>query len=385
MSRCFSQVVIVSFVACMPVSTPIYAQSCEQELARQDAALRQLDVDARREGVSFLVDDVRHAALGEVGKRLRGDPTADAAREIKARWDEYQAYVNQGKTFQTVAAQLSQCLQAGQSGCLAEIKESVRRHTEASRLADRIGEAVQKWIESLGNEAISRAAERVDRARNIMENFTNRAANTAIQSATQGINSCFRDFDRRVQQAQNTPAVDTRQPPSRGASAPKKGMSGAKVAALIGIPAAAAVVLGTYAQSVGDAAEANDGGSSGGSSSSQIRLVNTNATIQCAPVGGASLQSVCVGDIILDVANAFSAGSQVCIRTYPSALLDCKIKGSSSELAFRIDERIINLDFNGTVTGCRPVQTEIFVYNGSPNSAPATARVSANIPVTCRQ
>lgn len=384
MSRRFPlALAIVTILGSAPLSTPVYAQTCEQELARQDAALRQLDADARREGVDFLLDDVRHAALGAVSKRLRGDATADAAREIRARWDEYQAYVNQGKTFQTVAEQLSQCLRSPQGACLNEITQSVTRHIEASHLAARIGEAVQKWIQSLGDEAISRAVERVDRTRSILGNFTNRAAGTATQAATQGIESCFRDFDRRVQQAQNnsTP-VDPRQPPPGGAS-PKRGMSAGKAAALIGIPAAAAAGLGIYAKGVIDEATSGTEGAGGSASDpSQIRLVN-NPTIRCTRVGGASLQSLCTADIILDVGNVFSAGSQVCIRTDPGAFPACQVKSSSSQLAFRIEERIVNVDFNGNISDCRPIQTGIFVYNGLPTGVAATARVSANIPVTC--
>lgn len=376
MSRRVSLAVALgSILGSGPLSMPVYAQTCEQELARQDAALRQLDADARREGVDFLLDDVRRAALGEVSKRLRGDATADATREIKARWDEYQAYVNQGKTFQSVAERLSQCLRSPQGACVAEIKQSVQRHIDARNLAARIGEAVQKWIESLGNEAISRAVERVERTRGILENFTKRAAGTATQAATQGIESCLRDFDRRARQTQNnsTP-VDPRQPPSGGASTPSgRGMSAGKIAALIGIPAAAAVGVGMYAKGAIDEAT-NTGGGGGGSSNdpSQIRLVG-NPTMQCAPISG-SLQSLCRAQIMLDVGNVFSAGTQVCIRLDASGFPACQVKGSSSGMTFQIEERSIN---------CPAIQTGIFVYNGPPTGVAATARVTANIPVTC--
>lgn len=378
--RFSSALAIVSILGSVPLSTSVSAQTCEQELARQDAALRQLDADARREGVDFLLDDVRHAALGEVSKRLRGDATADALRDINARWQEYEGYVTQGRTFQAVAESLYACLTAGKTGCLAQIKEGVRRDTEATRLSARIGEAVQKWIDSLGNEAISRVAERVDRVRNFMANFTSRSAGTATQAATQGIDSCLRDFDRRVRQTQNNSSpVEPRQPPSVS-QPPKNGMSAGTIAAL-GLGAAGAltaVVVGVNATN-----EANNAAGPGTSSTepSQIRLVS-GGPIRCNRVGGASLQSMCLGDIILDVGSVFGPGSQVCIRTDPSAFFTCTSRGSSSTMTFSISERIINVDFNGNITGCRPVQTGIFVYNG-PNTGTPTARVSGNISVTC--
>lgn len=380
MSSRFSVVLTLAiFVGAVPLATPVHAQTCEQELARQDAALRQFETDARREGVDFVLDDVRRNALGEVNKRLKGDPTADAARDINARWEEYQAYVNQGRTFHAVAAELSRCLRSP-GGCLAQIAQSVRRHIEASRLSARIGEAVQKWIDSLGNEGISRAVERVDRTRGILENFTNRAAGTATQAATNGIASCLRDFDRRVQQAQNNPApVDPRQPPSVSPP-PKKGMSGTMAAIGVALAGGTAAVL--YGVNAIEEANNAAGGGSSSSDPSQIRLVG-NPAIRCTRVGGASLQSLCTGDIMLDVGNVFSGGTQVCIRTDPSAFLACQVRSSSSQLAFRIDERIVNVDFNGNITGCRPIQTGIFAYSGAATGVSATARVNANIPVTC--
>lgn len=372
---------ITVIVGSVSFSTNVFAQTCEQALAQQDAVLRELEGDARREGVDFLLDDTRRLALAEAEKRLKGDPTADAAREIKARFDEYQAYVDQGKTFLDVAQRLSQCLQKGTTGCIAEIKLSAQREMEASRLASRINDAVQKWIDSLGNESISRAAGRVDRARKILENYTNRAAGAATQAASQGINSCLRDFDRRVQQAQNNPTpVSPRQPqPPPPSAAPKKGMSVGKTVALIGIPAVTAAALVPLATKTTD--ETNNGGG-GGSSSDQIRLTNSPA-IQCSRAAASGLQSLCTGQIALDVGNVFSSGTQVCIRTDPSAFFSCATRGSSGQMTFQIDERIINLDLNGNITGCRPVQSGIFVYRGPDTGVAAVARVTANIPVSC--
>jgi hypothetical protein len=363
-------------------SAPVHAQNCEQELARQDAALRQFEADVRREGVEFLLDDAGHAALGEAGKRLRGDATAEAARAIRARWDEYRQYVDQARTFQALAARLGQCLQRAESGCVDEIKAMARGHLEAGRLSARIAQATAAWIDSLGNEALSRAVERVERARSLMENFTNRAAGTATTAAAQGIGSCLRDFDRRVQQAQNSSTlVDPRQPAApAGATAPRKrGMSAGTTLAVIGGLGAAAGV-GLYAKGALDEAAGAAGGGGSPSGSSQIQLVSASP-IRCDRVGGT--QSLCRGTIVLDVGNVFSAGTQVCIRTDPSAFVDCRIKGSTGSLSFTIEERIVNVDLNGNIIGCRPSQTGIFVYQGSPNNVAATARVGASIQVSC--
>ncbi|MBY0495881.1 MAG: hypothetical protein K2Y23_16855 [Cyanobacteria bacterium] len=384
--RCVLGLMIAAILGAVPFSTAVHARSCDDELARQDAALRQLEVDARRESVEFALDDARRAALAEVNKRLKGDATAEAAKEIKARWDEYQGYVAQARTLEAKLQDLARCLEGGRGQCLVQF---LRRDPEEVRLSDRIDEAFRKWIASLGNEAISRAAARVERARSILQNFTNRAAGTATEAASRGIDSCLRDFDQRVQRTQNTntPVGAGQPPPPPGAvAAPRKGGAGGKL--LLGGAAAAAVALGgVYAKSVIDSANESAGGgpSSGPSQSSdpsQIRLMN-NPAIQCTRTGGAG--SVCrtTTDIIIDVGNVFTTGTQVCILTEPTAFPDCRTKTSSSQILFRIEQSIVNVNVLTGNIECRPTQTGIFVYKDTYTGVQPTTRLAANMTVSC--
>jgi hypothetical protein len=356
----------------------LLAQSCSQELARQETALRQFEDDARRESIDFALEDPRRAALAAVSKRLQGDPTADAAKEIKARWDEYQSFLNQVKKYETMMQELSRCVSGagGASGCLTEI---VQRNTEAGRMLDRVNDAVKRWVDSLGTESISRAAARGERARSIMQNFTARAAGSATQAASQGIDSCLRDFDRRVQQneAGRLP-VNTQQPPRANPPAAKKGSSTGKVVALSMIAAG-----GVAGAALAAGQSSSDNGDSGGSqqpASSTIRVVQPGP-ITCTRTGGFGSQ--CAGTIVLDVGTVFSAGTQVVILTDPSQFLAGQIRGASSEVRFSIDQSIVNVDLNGNIT-CRPTQTGIYVYKDTHVGQPATALVSTTIPVTCR-
>lgn len=164
------------------------------------------------------------------------------------------------------------------------------------------------------------------------------------------------------------PAAEPPPPPGAvGAARAKKGSGKLLPLALGGLVGGTAL---WYAGTKLKELDTTGGSTSGGSS---IRLVSST-TIQCTPVGGNSLQSVCRGSVTLDVGSVFSAGTQVCIRTDPSAFVACQLKVSSSQLRLDIDERII---------GCRPTQTGIFVYKDTPNNQAATARLTANIPVTC--
>lgn len=345
--------------------TPPAAASCAEELARQDAALRQFEADARREGLNFALEDPRRAALDAVKKRLEGDPTADAVREVRARWDEYQAYVKKHDVYREVLDEISKCLRSGNADCLTA---PFKANLEPERLMDRFNEAFQKWVNSLGNEAISKAVERAERARDIMKNFTARAANMSMDAAARGIDSCLRDFEQRAQPPQNTTPVDVQPPPPPGAATtPKKGGVGKLVPTLI----AGAIGGGALWYTSTKLGELDGAGDDGGGSS--IRLVSSTS-IQCTPVGGNSLQSVCRGSVTLDVGSVFSAGTRVCILTEPSAFPSCQTRSSSSQMRFDIDERII---------GCRPTQTLVNVYKDDFINVVPSARLSTSIPVAC--
>lgn len=228
--------------------------SCNREMARQEAALRQFDADAKRESMNFMLDDARRAALSGVKARLEGDPTADGLAEMNQKWEEWQEYIEQGKTIETMLAKLSQCLKAGMKGCLNELLESNR---ESSRLLGRVNNALNEWIKSLGNDPISKAAERVERASGIMHNLTTQAGNLATGAATGAMQNCFRETERRVE-ARRDP-VDTRsaQPQSPPLSpahpAPQKsgGNGGTGSGGGMGARTVAALAAGGVAAGVG--------------------------------------------------------------------------------------------------------------------------------------
>ena len=171
--------------------------SCDQEIARQEAALDQFAIDARRESIDFVLDDARRSALSGVRARLAGNPTFDALEGIKQRWDDWNGFIEQGRTLQAIMAQISQCLEAGAGGCLNEL---VERNRESARLLDRVADATNAYIESLGNDTISNAAARVERARGVLQNLTMRAGNLALTGALTGaMKNCFGDFERAVE------------------------------------------------------------------------------------------------------------------------------------------------------------------------------------------
>ena len=116
-------------------------------------------------------------------------------------------------------AQISQCLEAGAGGCLNEF---IERNRESARLLDRVAEATNAYIESLGNETISNAAARVERARGVLQNLTTRAGNLATGALSGAMQNCFGDFERGVDAGRdpvNTASVQP-QPPTQPPTPP---------------------------------------------------------------------------------------------------------------------------------------------------------------------
>lgn len=226
MSRTLGNCVVVFTICAVATPVSLYAQaSCTAEMNRQDAALRQFGGEAQREGFGFAADDAGRVALDGMRARLKGDPTADRYEEFKAEWDKYNGWIEKGKKFQAILDRMGQCLQQGASGCLNELTEF---NKASDQLLSKAHEAVNKWIESLGNDNITRAAERVERAKGVMEKLTSNAGNLATGAVSGAMNNCLRDFNQRVQQVQNSDPVDlsqAAQPPQNTGSGGNSGGS----------------------------------------------------------------------------------------------------------------------------------------------------------------
>ena len=73
------------------------------------------------------------------------------------------------------------------------------RRTCSARLAGRANDALTEWIKSLGNDPISKAVERVEKARSIAENLAKSAGNMAMDAANGALKNCFNDMKQRVE------------------------------------------------------------------------------------------------------------------------------------------------------------------------------------------
>ena len=234
------------------------AASCSQEMARQDAALRQYKADAKKEALDFALNDAGDAALSGMRKSLDGDPTAAALKEWQQKYEDWQQFNERAKTVEAMMGNLSRCLSAGGiGGCLKEITAKAK---ESARLLGIASDQFSNWIKSLGNDTISKAAERVERARSVMQNLGRGAGDMAMDATTGALKNCYNDMERRVQARQE--AVDPRSAqlpgPPRGPAPPRPPAAGSVAAPasggghtglIVGTSLAGAAAIGVYVAS----------------------------------------------------------------------------------------------------------------------------------------
>lgn len=247
--------------AASPFTATAQAQvsaSCGKEIARQEAAMRQYDADAKKAGVGFITDQVGNAALSGIKKDLAGDPSAAALADMEQRYQEYSEAVERGLNYQAVFAKLAQCLTTKTSGCLDEI---TAQSLEISRLSRRVHDGLNEWIKSLGNDPISKAVERVEQARSITENMTKSAGNMAMDAANGALKNCFNDMKQRVEAQKGE--VDLRNNLPKRPTGNEKGdgsggASAGKVIAVAGVATAGAIAAIVYVPQLVDSASGPD-------------------------------------------------------------------------------------------------------------------------------
>ena len=213
-TRWGSAVVLAVFAGTLPpFFESSYAQgSCNREIARQDAALRRFANDAEREGMDFARDELKEAALDVMKEKLQDNPTYEAYEEFKEAWDEWREFMEQSKSIHQFLQELSACMNARGTGCLKELADHNR---QSSELLNRAAEKSREWVESLAEDNFQKARERVEKARNIMQNLTTRAGDLATSATNGAMQNCFRDLERRVEARRDPVDLRSSQPASQ--------------------------------------------------------------------------------------------------------------------------------------------------------------------------
>ena len=193
--------------------------SCDDEIARQEQALGQFVIDARRESMDYILDEVKLSGLTEFRAPLAGDPTVDALEDARQKWEEHEAFIEKGRRAKALLDQMYRCMSFERAaGCFQELD---KYWLEEGGLRDRAWEKMKDWLNSLVNERIPDALARVERASKVVENLLTGAGDLATGALSGAMENCFGDFERQVE-ASNDSVNTASAPPQRQPQPPPR-------------------------------------------------------------------------------------------------------------------------------------------------------------------
>lgn len=228
-----------------PIAAPVQAQTsanCAKEIDNIERETQAFDRDVRDQNLDFVKSDVKDAALSDIRRRLAGNPTSEALFDLKDKKEKFDSWAEIVKNSGTTLEDLKTCIAT--KGC--PLQEFAKRQNKALAI----------WIQSLGDEGINTATERVNNAASLIQGYASRTLSMAEGSALRAVENCTEQFEQHAQantqakmEIQVTPPPPP--PPSSGQPSgaetpPAKGPSaGAKAAAVVGgLALGGAIILG---------------------------------------------------------------------------------------------------------------------------------------------
>ena len=198
---------------------PLLAQTCSQVVANLQARTAALNNEARVNSANFLLDELVGPALERAKRTLdgTGDPTVAAYNQVQDAREKAQAWIDRLNSYDAFFSRLVEC---GKSGC--NMFKFIEDEKKRSQLAEAAQDKLNEWVQSLGDNGITAAAERVNKVAGIVKNTVATAQGIAQDGIT-GAVSCMGQYVQTAQAAradQIDPGVTapgaTTPPPSSG-------------------------------------------------------------------------------------------------------------------------------------------------------------------------
>lgn len=257
--------------------------SCAQVIERLERETQAFDRDVQAQSLDFLKSDVTDTALSGIRRRLAGKPTSEALFDLKDKKEKFDSWAETVRNAGITLKDLQQCLAT--PGC-SRIEFAKRQH-----------QVLARWIQSLGNEAINAATERVNKAASLIQGYATRTLSLAMDSALTGVNNCTAQFEQSVM---STSAPVTTSAPTSGTSpagtggGSSAGGAGGWIATIAGGAAAAVagVMLADKLFPVEDVSSADSARPSSPTSTSTPTPTPTTASC--------SFQSGCILNVLYD-------------------------------------------------------------------------------------
>ena len=341
----------------LSMPAPLYAQSqaaCDAAIDKLQKDTEQLGKDLDADVKEFVKSEYADETLKGVRNHFKNKPAVGAAFDLKDKWDSFTSWAEATKRARVTMDDLGKCINT--KGC------------SLIEFAKRQNEVIAKWIQKLGDEGLSGAAERVNKQASIIRNYAERTLNTA----TGGIFDTVQKCETRIEQQSSTNNEAVNQPgatPAPSSSAPPVSKGGGAGKAVLGIIGAAGVGIGTwYGLQALDEAVPSDFGTGGGSSSgstgggstgggSTSTTATYRATVDQRSCTGPGTQEPCT--------NATDTGGSCGPVNFTFTVSGGTVRGCANWLSGSVAS-------NGAFTGN---------YNGSCGTTPGPA-VSGSIPGT---
>jgi hypothetical protein len=204
----FRNAIVVTLVGALLLSNPFSAgvaaqmsPACVRDLDRQDAEMKAFGRDVKTQNLDFVSDDAVGQSLTDLKDMAKGKPDQIALRKLQDLKEKTLTLAKELMTFEEMMSEISTCLKGGPPRCLSDI-------------SGRQSAQYKKWLLSLGEETLSGAAERVNKARSLVQGYASKLMSQAENSISRGLENCIAETEKAVNQ--NKLTVDSRARPAQG-------------------------------------------------------------------------------------------------------------------------------------------------------------------------
>jgi len=277
----------------LPATCDTAIQAIEQQTAQ---LVRTVESDVR----DYIKNDVVETSLSGIRSHYKNNPTSEALFDLKDKWDKFNQYVDYLRRARVTLEDLQRCLAT--PGCAL------------TEFAKRQHQAIAKWIQSLGNDSVNAATERVNKAARLIQNYADRSLNLAMRTAVATAEQCNARFEEAATGRTVATTAPAGPPSAAGQSSSRSG--GNTALRVIGGAAAGALVFTTLRE---QQAQETGSRSTSTTSSTTTSPTTTSATTptSCAHLGSSGSCSIQVQIDAAEFARSLTAARRFNVYSVP--------------------------------------------------------------------
>jgi hypothetical protein len=203
-------------------------RDCAGDMTQTLNSIREFNEEAKTQSMDFVIDTTLDVSLGDASRILADHtaPSQASAHQMELHKIKLETWESIQKTFGVTVEELYRCMAPG-SGC--SLQDFVKRQSQA----------FQRWMQTFSSESTQGARDRVEKARELLQNNVKRLAG----NATGSIRAAVGCMDQHIKAGSTADAVDARQTGPAHPTPPKSG-GGAGTAVKVGLGVGGAVAAG---------------------------------------------------------------------------------------------------------------------------------------------